>query len=263
MSLVHLQGECSPRRTPSTQLEYCQSLAKRAIMQFVEKNSYDLRVAVYRAKREESGLEFLLIPMIHVGSQQYYDEVHRRLSSCDLILAEGVKSRKIRSLTSYQVLGLAPRLGLVTQKNALDLTDLKDRIVHSDIAGEEFDRRWTELPLFRRALAMMVHPAAYAYMAIFGNREILAAELALEDLPSQEEALRQSEDADQFDDLLITERDRVLIDKIQSLQAPAGASKQLVGVPYGAGHMRGLCAFLLGTLQYRIVGSEWLTVFVL
>ena len=58
-------------------------------MQFIEKNSFNVRSVVYSLKKDGSRLEFLIFPMIHVGSTEFYDEISRRLASCDLILAEG------------------------------------------------------------------------------------------------------------------------------------------------------------------------------
>ena len=80
-------------------------------MQFIEKNSFNVRSAVYRLKKDNSALEFLLVPMIHMGSSEFYDEISKRLASCDLILAEGVisagwkgSSRKLNELLSCTVL---------------------------------------------------------------------------------------------------------------------------------------------------------------
>jgi hypothetical protein len=69
-------------------------------MQFIEKNSFNVRSAVYELKKDGTGLEFLIFPMIHVGSREFYEEMSRRLSTCDLILAEGVKSKRQISLRS-------------------------------------------------------------------------------------------------------------------------------------------------------------------
>src|SRR5688572_341946 len=74
-------------------------------MQFIEKNSLNVRSAVYLLKKDGTGLEFLVFPMIHVGSREFYDEINRRLSSSDLVLAEGVKSKKGNMLTpSYRII---------------------------------------------------------------------------------------------------------------------------------------------------------------
>ena len=99
------------------------------VMQFIEKNSFNVRSAVYRLKKEGTGLEFLLFPMIHVGSREFYEEVSRRLSSCDLILAEGVKSRKANILTlSYRVVKKIRRMDLVTQQEGMNV----DRFARKD-----------------------------------------------------------------------------------------------------------------------------------
>jgi hypothetical protein len=45
-------------------------------------------------KKDGQGLEFILFPMIDIGSQELHDEVSERLAKCDLILAEGVDSKK-------------------------------------------------------------------------------------------------------------------------------------------------------------------------
>src|SRR5262245_773993 len=85
-------------------------------MQFIEKNSFNVRSAAYCLKKEGSALEFLLFPMIHVGSSEFYDEISRRLASCDLILAEGVKSKRANLLTlSYRIVKHIRRMELVTQ----------------------------------------------------------------------------------------------------------------------------------------------------
>ena len=87
-------------------------------MQFIEKNSFNVRSAVYHLKKDGAGLEFLLFPMIHVGSKEFYDDVSRRLGACDLILMEGVNSRKGQILTlSYQVVKKIRRMDLVTQRD--------------------------------------------------------------------------------------------------------------------------------------------------
>ncbi len=87
-------------------------------MQFIEKNSFSVRSTVYHLKRDGAGLEFLLFPMIHVGSKEFYDDVSRRLSACDLILMEGVNSRKGHILTlSYQVAKKIRRMDLVTRRD--------------------------------------------------------------------------------------------------------------------------------------------------
>jgi hypothetical protein len=66
-------------------------------MQFIEKTSFNVRS--------------LIFPMIHVGSSEFYG---------DLILAEGVKSRKARSITlSYRIVKHIRRMELITQREGM------------------------------------------------------------------------------------------------------------------------------------------------
>jgi DNA-binding transcriptional regulator GbsR (MarR family) len=60
---------------------------------------------------------------------------------------------------------------------------------------------------------------------------------------------------------LIDERDRKVIGTIERLLKENGKVKKSVGIVYGAMHMRNITAYLLRKQGYRIVNSEWVTVF--
>src|SRR5215475_10405238 len=231
-------------------------------MQFIEKNSLNVRSAVYHLKKDGVGLEFLLFPMIHVGSKEFYDEVSRRLAACDLILAEGVNSRKAELLTlSYRVVKKIRRMDLVTQQDGMKVSGLRDKIINSDMEGRAFDERWSVLPLGLKAQLFLFLPIYVVNLFLFGTRETLAENMALEDLPSSDEILLQDESFEKFDTLLIDERDRRLITHLKKLHDSQQRDKKIVGVVYGARHMRNAIRFLLGGLKYRVAKAEWVTVF--
>jgi hypothetical protein len=231
-------------------------------MQFIEKNSFNVRSAVYRLKKDGAGLEFLLFPMIHVGSQAFYDEVGHRLMVCDSILAEGVTSRRASLLTlSYRIVKRIKRMDLVTQQDGLKLSGLRDRIVNADMDGRAFDERWTSLPLLLRVQLFLLIPAYVIYLLLVGTRETLAEKIALEDLPSSEEILFEDDSFERLDSLIIDERDRSLIVKIKGLYDSDRTKVRTVGVVYGAIHMRNVMNFLLSSLNYRVSKAEWVTVF--
>ena len=104
-------------------------------------------------------------------------------------------------------------------------------------------------------------PVYVIYLFLFGTRETIAENIALEDLPSSQEILFQDDDFDKLDALLIDERDRRLIHHIECLHQKSGKDKKIVGVVYGAMHMRNATNFLLQKLNYRIAKAEWVTVF--
>jgi pheromone shutdown protein TraB len=85
--------------------------------------------------------------------------------------------------------------------------------------------------------------------------------MAIEDLPSSDEILFRDESFEKLDALLLDERDRWLITHIQKLYDSHRHGKKIVGVVYGARHMRNIIRFLLGKLNYRVAKAEWVTVF--
>jgi len=231
-------------------------------MQFIEKNSFNVRSAVYHLKKDDTGLEFLLFPMIHVGSKEFYEEVSRRLTACDLILAEGVNSRKVNLLTfSYRIVRKIRRMDLVTQQEGMIVSGFRDRIINSDMDGRAFDERWSSLPLGLRAQLFLYIPFYAVYLFLFGTRGTLAENMALEDLQSSDEILLQDESFEELDALLVDERDRQLITNLKKLHDSHGQDKKVVGVVYGAMHMRNAIRFLLGGLKYGVAKAEWVTVF--
>src|SRR5262252_6873539 len=136
-------------------------------MQFIEKNSADVRSAVYRLGKPGSGLKFLLLPMIHVGSTKYYQEVRSRLEECDLILAEGVPSKKAKFLTySYQIVRNIKRMDLVAQQEALVMAGLKGKIMNADMNLTAFDQGWSSLPFTLRAMLTAGVPMYMAFLLL-------------------------------------------------------------------------------------------------
>ena len=231
-------------------------------MQFIEKNSLDVRSAIYHLKKDGSGLEFVLFPMVHVGSKGFYDEVSQRLAACDLILAEGVNSKKAGLLTlSYRIVKKIRRMDLVTQQEGMKVSRFREKMVNPDMAGNAFDEHWSSLPIGLKAQLFFFIPIYVVYLFLFGTRETLAENIALEDLPSSEEILFQDESFEKLDTLLIDERDRKLIGSIGELHDSNREDKKTVGVVYGAMHMRNVINFLLHKLNYRVAKAEWVTVF--
>jgi len=230
-------------------------------MQFIEKNSFNVRSVVYRLKKDGSALEFLIFPMIHVGSKEFYEEISRRLASCDLILAEGVKSRRVNLITlSYRIVKHIRRIDLVTQHDGMRVETFRAKILNTDIDGAAFDERWSSLPISLRLQFIVLVPICVVYLFLFGTRETLADYVALDDLPSPEEILSDNENFDAFDSLIINERDRILIEHVTKLEDQQNGAKQ-IGIVYGARHMRNTMRFLMQELDYRVAKAEWVKVF--
>jgi hypothetical protein len=204
--------------------------------------------------------QFLLFPMIHIGSADYYREVQSRLDGCDVILFEGVRSVSVKLLTlSYSLMARRKRLGLVTQNQALRLEECRAELLHADVTTGEFMDGWQRIPWHWRIVISTVGPLCGAYRYLTASRASIAKGLAVEDLESREEIL-QSDDMPEFEEAILHSRDARLI---KTLEGVLGGSRgsQVVAVIYGAGHMRAVTRALMGKHRYRVVHSEWLTVF--
>lgn len=233
-------------------------------MQFVEKNSFNLRAAVYSLKKDSSGLEFVVFPMIHVGSREYYQEITRRLSTCDLVLFEGMKSKKAAILTlSYRFIKNIRRMDLITQHEGIRLDEFRNELKNADMDASAFDERWSSLPITLRLQLFVLVPVFVLYLFLFGTREILAQNLAIEDLPSEaeEEELSEDETRISLDSLMVDERDRKLLEHISSVYDERAQIPQRIGILYGAFHMRRVMPFLMQKLNYRVVKADWVKVF--
>lgn len=134
-------------------------------MQFIETSDLGVRSAVYRLCRSPSDLEFILFPMLHVGSRSFYAEVRRRLEACDTVLVEGVNSKRLVLLfRAYQAADKRRGGNLVSQARGLDFTGLTVKLVSADVPGAEFDKRWDKLPLGERLFSMLAVPVLLAYV---------------------------------------------------------------------------------------------------
>lgn len=200
--------------------------------------------------------------MVHIGSENFYQKISEKLSQCDLILAEGVGSKKANFLTiSYRIVKLIKRINLVTQSEGLNLSQFKDKIFDADICGKDFDKNWTSLSFYFRFLFFLFVPFYSIYMIIFGSREIIAENIATEDLPDSKEIFFQDNKTEKLDAVLVVERDKVLIENIKKAISENHEVKMKIGILYGAVHMRNVVSFLINDLNYKIADSEWLVVF--
>jgi hypothetical protein len=199
--------------------------------------------------------------MLHVGSRAYYAEIRKRLVACDSILIEGVRSPRATFLTlAYRVLAKVRRLDLVTQES-LELWALRAKLVGTDISGEEFDTGWHALPLWTRLLNYIAVPCYALYLILFGTRALIAQYAEFNDLPSREEVLASGMGVDELDDLLVKQRDERLLQWIAAFEEAGGTPGTVVGVLYGAAHMRAVTRYLLGQRRYHVAEAEWVTVF--
>ena len=229
-------------------------------MPYVEKNEDSLVMVIHRLKKSGYALEFLLFPMIHVGTQEFYDEIGRRLTACDLVLAEGINSKRAQMISlPYRIAAKSLRLKLVSQSNALNFSTFKDKIVPADLDGESFDEGWSQLRLRLRIGLLVTLPLSAIYLLLLVNRRKLADYILRRDASIRDQA--RDEDFEDLARLIGGDRNRKLIRHIKELYDARKKEPLTIGVPYGAKHMSRIMKFLLNRLGYRVIGFERLTVF--
>jgi len=230
-------------------------------MQFIERNSYNIRAAVYELKHPHDTLEFVLFPMIHVGAFDYYRQVRQLLEKCDRILFEGVRGLRARLLTlTYRFMVRRKRLKLVTQ-NELRLRDLGERLIHADVDAATFENAWSNVPVWVRIILACAVPLYSLYLFAFATRKSIAQGLELDDLPTREETLNSSDKSEMVEHVLLHSRDAHLVEVIGDIHSKTRHEPLRVAILYGAAHMRAVSRYLIGTLGYRVVRGNWVTVF--
>jgi hypothetical protein len=228
-------------------------------MQFVEANSFELVSAVHELERRDEPLRFVLFPMIHIGERSYYEDVAARASRCDLLLVEGVPSVWARIATRAYGL-FAARLGLVTQRE-LNLRTLGPKIVNTDMTADEFNQAYSRLPILAQAILPLLLPLYGLYFLFNGSRERIAKQIETTDLPLRERILEATEETDALERLLLGRRDRMFLNRLQSVFDESRGKSLTVGIIYGAGHMPAIFRYLSQHLGYRVSSSSWAPVF--
>ena len=228
-------------------------------MQFIESSVIGLRAACHVLRSPEHGAEICLFPMIHIGTANFYAEVRRRLEACDLLLFEGVKDFRVRILAlSYSIAARSRRLNLVTQRDALVVPLVQQQRIRADVSTEQFAAAWRGVPWYQRLGLLLGAPVFGCWVYLTGSRESIGRRLSSEEVESNRD-FEMFESVPELENVLSTTRNARLIEEIASVLSAKTAKR--IGILYGAAHMRAVSRLLTVKYKYRIVESEWVTVF--
>lgn len=184
--------------------------------------------------------------MLHIGTRPYYEKIRSMLAECDEIFIEGVASFRARVLTTcYRWVARRPRLGLVDQRQGLQLQGLPARLVCSDTGGREFAASWREIPWHFRLGLLVLAPLFGSWLYMTASRRSLGRRMALDDLESRDE-IQNWDAVPGFKKAVVESRDSRLVEAIERSLSQANASG-LIGIVYGAAHMRSVLAHLTKT----------------
>lgn len=224
-------------------------------MQVIDTGTLGTRSAVIRLRRRGSSLHFVIFPMLHVATPEFYAEVTRRLEDCAVIVAEGISGRSVltRALTmSYRVIPANRRLGLVKQD--IDYAALGVPVIRPDVTGREFGRSWRTLPLWYRLLVWCCLPMIVLVQFFGGRKRLLAPTVVVDD------EVTGSDFDDRVDEVFGGERDERVLLALAELHRTRSAERIDVAIVYGAAHVPALVQRLADTLGYRPRSADWITV---
>lgn len=228
-------------------------------VQYLENSAIALRAAHYVLAHEGNRHRFLLFPMVHIGTPDYYKQVRSRLAVCDMILFEGVSTFSSRLLTlSYRLMVKRRRLNLVTQ-DVLGLKDLAPKLISADVTSTEFDENWSRIPLHMRMALAIGAPILGAYWYLTATRDSIGRHVNAEDIKAHRE-LESREAAPAVHSAIQDIRDAKLKAAIAAVVAEPDPPEN-TGVIYGGGHMSSVTDLLMSKHRFRVVHAEWLTVF--
>jgi len=229
-------------------------------MQYLESSPFGLRAVFYRLKSSDHNLEFLVFPVTHIADPYFYNEITSRLSQCDNLIFEGVKSRAGWFLVqSYKVMARKKSLGLVTQNSGMDLSKISIRRIHGDVSAEEFDAAWREIPLLFRVSILLLSPLYGAYKYFTATRESIAAGRSFDDLKNQYD-ISESDEEEALYNAILHERDKKLLKTIESHIQEDRKNPQVTAIVYGARHLPPIMAILFSRFGYRVAKAEWVNV---
>ncbi|HAS44455.1 MAG TPA: hypothetical protein DCS93_28510 [Microscillaceae bacterium] len=230
-------------------------------MQIVSGNALDVRVAVYHFIKPNSPHQFITFPMIHVGEPRFYQEIARRLAQCDIVLYEGINSKKGGlGISSYE--SLAKHLGLGLQRQELKKQGLKQlekvEFIHADLSKQEFEGYWRKIPLYQRMFyngyTFLAHLAAMVEL----DRQLIAKELSIN---LRDESPGFMGKKNKIDDLIVRKRDRRLIHHIERQTKIHEGTPKVIGIVYGAYHIQTIMQYLLDQQHYVVKDANWVIAF--
>lgn len=231
-------------------------------MQIIEHSIVGTRTAVLRLRRPGSPLQFVLFPMLHVASPEFYAAVAQRLRQCDLLVVEGVSGRSVLTwaiMLTYRIMPANRRCGLVVDN--IEYGSLGVELINPDVTAAEFAQGWRVMPLRYRILMWCVIPIVAVAQFFGGTRRLLSPEIELNDLPSaRDETYSDSEFAEHFERTFGGDRDERLLAVLSELVRTRSSERIDVAVVYGAGHVPAIVRGLMDRHGYRPRTAEWLTV---
>lgn len=229
-------------------------------MRFIERDDFEVCAQIRTYRNRNCKLEFLLFPMVHVASPEFYAGVRSQLASCDYVLYEGINSSVGRALSaSYRIMAKRPRLGLVPQREALPPSSIPGTLIHADQAAETFEASWDSLPWQTRLLVFVLSPLYGMFRYFTATRAGLARQLDRSRWRDLEPV--DIDDLDHLEEVILHRRDAHLLRVLARFHAQHSDQAIKAGILFGAAHMEAVAAFLIKPLGYHTAKASRVQLF--
>jgi hypothetical protein len=244
-------------------------------MMFLESTNFFVRTIIFDFinMSEAIKLKFRLVPMIHVGSKDYYKNVLENIKTCDEIFYEGLalQNRKEQfykrlglknlNLTFKQYRIIANKLGLVTQSEYLKLDELKEKLTHSDFDPEKGSEAWNKLGFKEKLKLSLINPMKLFIYHQGITREILAKHF----MTSSEDAYLTYGPIEDVKgsstNFMMNAREQIIFKNIRNRLEFESKVDKTIGIVYGAGHMKSISRYLIDTYNYVPISGTFMKAF--
>jgi len=245
-------------------------------MNFIESTNFFVRTIMFDFVNADPNikLKFRVAPMIHIGSEEYYQMVVKKIKDCDEIFYEGVylidkkeKPYKKLSLKNFQLIfgnhkTVAEKLGLVYQSESMDLSELKDKLTHTDFNPETGAKAWQQVSLKEKVKHSLIEPVQ---QYIYFYRGITRERLAKLFMTSNREAYLAygplEDEEGTSHNFIMNQREQIIFQNIKNRMETESHLDKTIGIIYGAGHMNSIARYLIDQLNYVPRNGQFLKVF--
>jgi len=231
-------------------------------MTFIESTNFFVRTIAFDFinANKDINLQFRLVPMIHVGSSDFYNTVFTILNECDEILYEGANIPGIKTYSKIRKL-VAKQLNLVTQRESFNYKALRHKMVHADMDIESGRQATRQLSFWELMKYRLISPAEY----FIYSRGLTRARLAKHFMTGAHEAyLAYGPVEDEYGTLrnmVMNQREQIVFKLIDKSLAQDADTNKLIGIMYGEGHMNTIARYLIDDLGYVPRNGQFMKVF--
>ena len=222
-------------------------------MNFIEATSFFLRVVTFDFinKNNAINLKFRLIPMYHIGSKKYYEQVLKTINECDELLFEGVKGKSYTRFYTNQYKSIADKLGITTQRDFFlqNKPDPSVKTIHADFSEQDSMQEWQKLTLKAKLNLSIIRPIRFYYWYQSG---ITREKFIHYNMTSQRELFLAYGPIDDkkgtAENFIMNAREMIVKDIVQAKFENENQEDKLVGIMYSAAHMNTFARYLIDML---------------